>query len=104
MHTSPPCVQKVCRIEVGRIEHQMTHAAVGSDVPALPINGWYQVGAGYDNPCLCSSVLYSVMSACTICQDGLPLAYVLLPWSPGYMSEKLLWQMVQLDNKLHVSG
>lgn len=43
----------------------------GFDVPPIGLNGYYLTPLkGYDNPCVCSSVFYSLLCACAKCQGG----------------------------------
>jgi hypothetical protein len=52
-------------------EHSMLfYLAAGFTVPALPIGSHYLApNASQVNPCICSSVTYSMISACAGCQD-----------------------------------
>lgn len=47
------------------------------DVPALDVGEYYIAGSAlYANACRCSTVVYSLLSACAICQSGTFRSYV----------------------------
>jgi hypothetical protein len=50
----------------------------GFNVPPLPGPNFNYVGPGLgnDNACLCSSVFYSLLSACSLCQSARYYRYV----------------------------
>lgn len=87
---------KLNALNVSRINHcgydLISVVAHGHRVPALPpANIYYGPTLDAVNPCACSSVVYSLMSACGACQGARYLSYVSRSSCRGFLEPDQRW-------------